>query len=313
MEYKFFSIVGVGRSGTSLLMSMLNAHPEIVLPPETHFVDQYVIGEAWKPASELIKDLLADQRFARIGFDGEDLVNLLYQSGKNSRPSRFYREMLVMYAEKNGVQVIGDKAPKNLEYLPVLHRILKGSLIIHIIRDPRDVYLSRTKAAWSASRSDLSHLVAYQSQYRLARYFGRRLFGKKYLEIKYEDLISQPDLELKAICDVLELPYDSSMLDYEKSSQELVAPDEMEWKKETLEPIKTDNLNKWKGELRTEKAALIEVVCSQPFRDGFYNRSQGSTKSEDVFSSILYRSIAFLYMGWVVFKNWLALLAITRE
>ncbi len=313
MEYKFFSIVGVGRSGTSLLMSMLNAHPRIALPPETHFVDQYVIGDAWKPTSELIKDLLVDQRFNRIGFDGEDLVNLLYRSGKDSRPARFYREMLSMYAEKNGVQVIGDKAPKNLEYLPVLHRILKGNLIIHVIRDPRDVYLSRTKAAWSASRSDLSHLVAYRSQYGLARYFGKRMYGHHYLEIKYEDLISQPELELMTICKHLELPYDSCMLDYEKSSEKLVAPDEMEWKKETLEPIKTDNINKWKNDLKAEKAALIEIVCSKPFRDGFYEKSQGSLTMKNVFLSIIYRPIAFLYTCWVMFKNWRALLAIPRD
>ena len=114
-------------------------------------------------------------------------------------------------------------------------------------------------------------------------------------------------------CKHLELPYDSCMLDYEKSSEKLVAPDEMEWKKETLEPIKTDNINKWKNDLKAEKAALIEIVCSKPFRDGFYEKSQGSLTMKNVFLSIIYRPIAFLYTGWVMFKNWRALLAIPRD
>ena len=75
--------------------------------------------------------------------------------------------------------------------------------MIHLIRDPRDVYISRTKAKWSSSRPDILQFLAYRSQYALGAKHGPMLFGNNYLEVHYENLLIQPEKELKRICDLL--------------------------------------------------------------------------------------------------------------
>jgi len=63
-------IVGVGRSGTSLLQSMLNAHPEIVSTPETHFLRKYVFPNLNEDkvvdAKDFFLELDRDNHFKRI-------------------------------------------------------------------------------------------------------------------------------------------------------------------------------------------------------------------------------------------------------
>jgi len=312
-QYKFFAIVGVGRSGTSLLMSMLNAHPLISLPPETHFIDRYVIDRPWKKTYDLVNTFETDHRFRRLNLDKQDINELAFRIGANLKPANIYKEILRLYAEKKGVKIIGDKAPKNIEYLPVLRQLYPEGWLIHIIRDPRDVYLSRTKAAWSSSRSDLSHLIAYRSQYRLGQRFGKKLFGSKYHEIKYENLLSHPELELSKICELLSVPFDEAMLEYSKSSHELVSPEEMAWKKETLEPIIADNMNKWRDGLTGDKVALIETVCSRPFRDGLYKTTQEVNILKIFALNLYFGAVSTLYQCWVVFKNWSALITLPRE
>ncbi|MGA1864960.1 MAG: sulfotransferase family protein, partial [bacterium] len=158
----FFSIVGVGRSGTTLLMCMLNEHPDIVTPPEFHFISQHMVKRPNMRLLESSERLRKDPRFARLGLDVEDVIRPFKDEKEPFSPDRLYRSILRTYADKHEVRIIGDKAPKNIEYLPVLHKVFPDGKIIHLIRDPRDVYLSRIKAAWSMSRADTLQFLAYR-------------------------------------------------------------------------------------------------------------------------------------------------------
>ncbi|MEE9361260.1 MAG: sulfotransferase [Cellulophaga sp.] len=271
-DQQFFAIVGVGRSGTTLLMSMLNAHPKIAIIPEIHFVSQYIMKRPFAKLSEAIKMTSNDPRFARLNLTIDDVMKPFFKDNKSFSMDILYKRILQLYASKQGVRIIGDKAPKNIECLPILHRIFKNPKIIHLIRDPRDVYLSRKKADWSKSRKDILQLLAYRSQYSLGRRFGPRLFGKNYLEIHYEKLINKPNIELNRICKLLAVTFDKRMLNFSASARELVFEDEIAWKKEALGPLLKNNMNKWKLELNPRKIRFIEAACSPTFDGGFYKR-----------------------------------------
>src|SRR5690606_22202324 len=123
-------IVGVGRSGTSLLQSMLNAHPNIVFLPETQFLRKYV----FKKNSSLVKqdkllDILGkDEKFKVLNIGLKDLHN------KNA--GEIYLLTLKQYEQSNSLYV-GDKDPRLLDYLVQLNDFTPKSKVIHIIRDPR--------------------------------------------------------------------------------------------------------------------------------------------------------------------------------
>ena len=269
----YFAIVGVGRSGTTLLMSMLNSHPDVALPPESHFVAQHLVKHPRAGVAELAPKLADDHQFTRLGFNISDLLKPFENGDQSFSVANLYRSILEQYAARRGVQIIGDKAPRNIEYLPVLHRVFPEAKIIHLIRDPRDVYLSRAAAQWSSSRPDVLHFVAYRAQTALGRRWGRRLFGENYLEVRYESLITRPEAELERICHLLKIPYDRKMLRFADAAEELIFPDEMAWKKEALGPLLRHNKEKWQHDLPKRKVTRIEAACSPAFRDGGYARA----------------------------------------
>jgi hypothetical protein len=256
---------------------------------------------------EASERLSKDRRFARLGLDVEDVIRPFRDNREPFSPDRLYRSILSTYADKHKVRIIGEKAPKNIEYLPVLHKAFPCGRIIHLIRDPRDVYLSRIRAAWSMSRPDTLQFLAYRAQYDMGHKIGVRLFGDNYLEVHYEELLKQPETELKRICDLLEVPFSHRMMNFSDSARRLVFSDEMSWKKEALGPLLIKNKDKWRSELPSEKVARIEAACSPVFKEGFYNRSQQSHTMQSVLRyRIIDRYMAILsklYHRLVMAKN----------
>ncbi len=306
-ELQFFAIVGVGRSGTTLLMSMLNAHSAMALPPEFHFVNQHIAQAPTATLPEAKARLEEDSRFARLGTTVDEAIRPFSQNQSPFSMPNLYREILKTYAARKNVAIIGDKAPKYVEYLPILRQLFPKGKIIHLIRDPRDVYLSRAKAAWSASRRDNMQFLAYRAQYALGRRLGPQLFGDNYLETYYEQLLTQPETELKRICHFIGVPFQSEMLAFSSSAQNIVFPDEMAWKKEALGPLLTNNMNKWRQKLPPDKIARIESACTPTFKDGFYQRSeQSNNRPNSVKYALLNGYMAILsalYQGAIKAKN----------
>ena len=278
---KYFAVVGVGRSGTTLLMAMLNAHPLIAMPPESHFVSRHLVKHPRAEMEELVRRLHADDHFGRLGLDIVELMEPFRSGRKQYSVAQVYSSILEHWATRHKVRIVGDKAPKNVEYLPILHHLFPDGQIIHLIRDPRDVYLSRLQAEWSSSRPEWHQFVAYRTQVALGRRWGRRLFGGNYMEVYYEALISQPKTELERVCDFLGISFTSSMLEFAESGRELVFPDEISWKKEVLGPLLSNNAGKWREVLSPQNVLRVEAGCSPSFRAGVYSSVgiNGSLKS----------------------------------
>lgn len=270
-------ICGVGRSGTSLLQSMLHAHPEVVFPPETHFFRRYLAKGAVRAKLEaegpmaFVDRLTADEDFARADVDAGALVERTVRATSHGFDLlEVFRSFLATIAEREGVERVGDKDPRNIDHLPALRRAFPRAHVIHVIRDPRDVLLSRTKAAWSASRPWWIHPMIYREQLARGRRHGLRHFGKRYLELRYEDLITEPEAELRRICDHVGIDYDPRMLDFGQAARGLVDEREMSWKRETLGPLLPKNAGKWRKALNATQIRWTERLCSRALRNHGY-------------------------------------------
>ncbi|MEZ6017606.1 MAG: sulfotransferase [Planctomycetota bacterium] len=276
-------ICGVGRSGTSLLHSMLNAHPELAFPPETHFFRRYVAPSRVRKALErgtvasFAARLDADVDFARANIAAEAL--LAGQKDGALAPLAVFERLLALYSAGQGKHRVGDKDPRNLDHLPALARAFPSAYVLHVIRDPRDVLLSRTRAAWSKGRPWWQHVLLAQDQLRRGRQLGARLFGARYLEVRYEALVAEPEQTLAAVAAHIGLDYDAAMLQFGNSARALVDSREHSWKKETLGPLLTDNVEKWRRELPAAQIAFVERVSSEAFDRLGYRRSAGASAS----------------------------------
>jgi hypothetical protein len=278
-------VVGVGRSGTSLLQSMLNAHPAICFPPETAFLRRYLASGMLERlygrygADRVVTHLAADDMVSRLGFTLKQLGAIVARAEEAFTGAKLYELLLRQYAaRKASADWIGDKDPRSIEYLPVIHRFFPGAVVLHIIRDPRDVLASKKKAAWSRNRTSLLHVFANRVQLKTGRRLGRELFGDRYHELTYEELISRPEAALTSICSLLALQFHPAMLDFAASSKELVTEREMQWKKETLGPLLSSNSGKWQNSLKTWETALVERVCREAFDVAGYRSSHSARK-----------------------------------
>lgn len=270
-------VVGVGRSGTSLVQSMLAAHSQVAFPPEMQFVRRYLgrgrLARAHAGGGvAVVRNVLeADDRVGRLGLH-LDRVLSRYAGTVPFSEADLYETLLTAYAETQGKPRAGDKDPRCVEFLPLLARHWPAAHVVHVIRDPRDVLASKKKAAWSRHRSVLVHVFANRVQLRAGRRDGPRLFGPRYHEVVYEELLARPEAVLRDLTGRLGLAYEEGMLEFGGAAEALVSADELAWKRETLGPLLAANAGKWRRELSPWEAVLAELVC----REGMPAAAAGS-------------------------------------
>jgi hypothetical protein len=246
-------VVGVGRSGTSLLQSMLATNSEILALPETSFLRRYVLSGKFDCSS--VKD---DKHLERLPDFKRKLLKHI-NSDKNTDICKVY----IDYISSLKSDFVLDKDPRLVEYSRPLLLKLADAKVVHIFRDPRDVLASKKLAAWSSGRSLISYLVASIVQLREALIVEKR-YPDFFYSIKYEDLLKNPGSELKMVCEFLNISYELGMLEHTQAATELVYNDELSWKKETLKPINQNNTNKWNKTL-TNIEALSAVYAVSVF------------------------------------------------
>ena len=277
---KFLLIIGAGRSGTTLLQSMLNAHPEIVFPPESHFLRKYVIPEVKgrAPRFETFDDLAAmlqnDSHLRRLGIDVREALEPFMRRHKVFSYRELFIYYLKLYAKRFSKSIVGEKDPSNTGYIKEIHKAFPKAYVIHIFRDPRDVILSRMKTDWGGKAHFINHIKNYKDSIDKAFNDGPLLFGNRYIEICYENLINEPKKELEILCDKIGISSHDDMLEFHEKSHEIVSAEEMQWKQNVFKPILKDNVQKWKKALSRWQILAIEGFCWQAFAHGNYPHSQ---------------------------------------
>ena len=116
-------IVGVGRSGTSLLQSMLASHSQISFLPETAFIRKYIVkNKLQKWIAELgvanaLKMIKEDEVLSRINFE----LPTLGENSSDVADLDYYIALQQQGMTASGKTRFGDKDPRLIEYLPTLH------------------------------------------------------------------------------------------------------------------------------------------------------------------------------------------------
>lgn len=276
MNASLIFIVGVGRSGTSLVQSMFAAHPKVSCLPETAFIRRMIyrgyLDSVYKKhgIGVVTQVLSSDKYFHRTGLNPTTVVPRATNQG-GLLDAAVYRQMLASYTGKDYIWV-SDKDPRAIEFLPLLKVVFPSVHVIHVFRDPRDVLASKKKAAWSKNGHVWKHIFANKVQFRLGHWLGTKLFGENYHEIRYESLLSNPDQMLSDLCRDVGLEYDKGMLCFAEAAKKLVSEEEMGWKKETLGPLLNNNSEKWRTDLSPREVMLSEVCCSQAMAMGNYGK-----------------------------------------
>lgn len=256
----FIFIVGVSRSGTSLMRVTLNASDQIAICRETHFLGHLISSEGARYKFRKFGDLSDDANvrslvtyiyspeFARSSMyrgvssqwrwiikrvEPAELFARILETDRSERA--LFSVMLQLYAERKGKQIAGEKTPAHIRYVPTLMDWFPEGRIIHMLRDPRAIFISelrrRTKEAVTAPYKQLKRFRAlfqlfillettwawFESVQRYRRYQSR--YPAKYFLLKFEDLVRDPECQIKQVCEFLGVDFQSAMLEQVVVSQ----------------------------------------------------------------------------------------------
>jgi hypothetical protein len=209
--------VGMNRSGTTLLRMMLDSHPQLAIPPETHFVPSLIkaVRDEGTPEAAL-EAMKAHREWGDFGFSDQEVLSW-FRSREKLRPGDAVRAFYDAYAKRVGKPRWGDKTPKYVMNMPQIQRALPEAHFVHVVRDGRDVALSVLDR--TVRDIDAAHVAGrWKKKVSKARAVAARL--DHYLEMRYEDLVLETEPTLRRVCEFIDLDFDPGMLDYHQRSGE---------------------------------------------------------------------------------------------
>jgi Sulfotransferase family len=283
MVNPYVFIVGGTRSGTTLLQRMVDAHPDLAVIHETHWIPRFYeerigLTPGGMVTTELVAKLLDDRRFGKLGIAREDLEGLIPRDGPISYAD-YVTRIFDLYGEARGKRSVGEKTPSYVRNLPTLHRLWPTARFVHLIRDGRDVFLSMINwkranravgrfAAWTRDPVSASAFW-WKWHVRLGREAAAGLGQDLYREVRYEALVADPAGECTKLCTFLGLPYADTMLEFHEGRTKTKPG--LDAKRAWL-PI-TRGLRDWRSEMRTEDLERFEAAAGDLLDELGYERA----------------------------------------
>jgi hypothetical protein len=264
-----FFIVGSARSGTTLLRLMLNAHPDVAVPPESRFVTELWDGASDVEARRFLDALEAHARFNAWELPISEVEREL--DGATTVPyataiDAVYRA----YARARDKSRWGDKTPRYVEHIPFLAQLFPDARFVHLVRDGRNVALSYADVPFGpktvAKAADLWARRVTQGMRD-----GRALGTDRYLELRYEDLVEDIEARTKELSTFLDMPFDSGMLDYTERARSDVLPRAAKYNPHVTErPIA--QTRSWQSDMPERHVAVFEAIAGPVLTQLGYER-----------------------------------------
>jgi protein-tyrosine sulfotransferase len=260
-------MVSAGRSGTTLLRSMLVTGGQIAIPPETQvvhlaarkFVSCQHLG--WPDLARLIVALFESHRLFHIW--DTDLRSAYQQAMQLDRSERSLARIIDMifacYANQHfpEASIWGDQSPIHTFFLPWVTSIFPRAKYLHIVRDGRDVISSFVARGDNLEEATYRWLEAV----RRALHLGKRLAPDQWSEIQYEQLVSRPVESLKMISRFVGIDYTPCMLDFWQAPT-TVEPTYHSHHSNLTKPVFTDSIGKWRERLSPSQQSYVQDKTS---------------------------------------------------
>lgn len=219
-------VVGVARSGTTLLRYMLCGNPRLYLAPESNFIPRFFRNH---PTEELTRDRavgilegIRDYRTFWRDWQGDrpdprEVVDAIDPLTPASLIDALYRR----YAHQYGASRWGDKSTIYPAWIDLFVEMFPTCQIVHVIRDARDVAVSSIDAYRGPRFLYMDPYYASRMwRERLGRGLaaGRRLPPERYHEIRYEELTADPEARIRELCAFLGEDFHPAMLSPSKEA-----------------------------------------------------------------------------------------------
>jgi hypothetical protein len=261
-----FFIVGNDRSGTTMLRLILDRSREAAVPPESMFLVDFIpirrrgdladpakasrfLAQVWNhPKARLWKLLQGPPRLP-TGLGHAEAYRFIVEAP--------YRA----YAHSEGKQRFGDKTPLYLHALEELLAIWPDARIVVVVRDGRDVALSIMRMpfgpnnVWAAARW-------WARGIRVGR-AAERKWPAQVLTVRYEDLVADPQEQVRVVCAHVGLTYREEMLAIEDSERTKIVQDQATWFTSIWAGINASAVGKWRRDMNAREREVFVAGAGQ--------------------------------------------------
>ncbi|HEY8036066.1 MAG TPA: sulfotransferase [Methylobacter sp.] len=261
-------IIGTGRCGSTMLAQILNSHSMVCVPFELQILFEYSNNGA--RLYEIFKEGKNED------FGAQDFIDLI----ESRCPHKFYEyfdyksffeqqkypilslkelvnNLFSKIAESKQKKIFIEQTPWYGQRIDILNELLPDAKYIHMVRDGRDVAISYARTPWwhddigqnlERWHVEVSQIIASSKQV---------LNPNQMLQVRYEDFVEQPEIELRHICDFLEINFEKNMLDptshidyvaYSKlNTENIFSSAQNEWSNNKDVPIFKGSRYAWKN------------------------------------------------------------------
>lgn len=262
-----FFLIGAGRSGTTLLRLILLGHSRLHIPPESWFLEDLVrelprtgilTASETARAVELVTSHRRWPDFA-IGTDA-------FRRQVFSLPEPTLRDVvdLIYSAELRiaGKARFGDKSPTYFKIVPDLLELYPDAQFIHLIRDGRDVAISCIDTRWVRYYERDKFLWLQAMKWREVHRHSS--YAARILEIRYEDMVQDPEATARTICIFLGEPFENGMLNWQQHVDAAIPTREMHIHRRIKGDIDAENIGIWKTRLTPLECFSMEACLGGP-------------------------------------------------
>jgi len=244
-------IIGMPRSGTTLTEQILARHARVLGIGERNFAGQalHTFTKARDDCDISSLERLQHPDPERIRELADDYLGTL--------------DELKGRADKPGAVRVVDKLPDNYSLLGWILTLFPGARIIHCRRDPRAVALSCWMTQFASIRwaCKEGHVVERIRQYRRIMRHWREVIPDRFIELDYETLVANQEVESRRLVDWIGLDWDAGCMSFYESDR-LIRTASIT---QVREPIYTRSVEKWKAyeswlpELLQPLGAMVEA------------------------------------------------------
>jgi hypothetical protein len=219
-------MIGHERSGTTLVMAMLGCHPRIAVPevvwyyprfrPYLHtYGDLGVEANLRTLAEEMVFGLKTP--FWGMKVNPRTILDEIMADLKEKSFAGIYCAMHERFAKESGNKPRwGEKTPHNLFFIEEIKEDFPNAQFIYITRDGRDACVDYMKSAFGPTNIYVAGKFWDRAQ-RFVHPWREKIGPSQWMDLKYEDLVNDPEAVLKKTCEFLGEEYTPAMLDFHKT------------------------------------------------------------------------------------------------
>lgn len=252
-------IVGIARSGTTLLQSFIGNHPDISTFPETHFFSVSLHKKKLFRALNYVTN--KDKEFVEKFFQENDLLDV-YQGFKGSvfgskQWTKYLLGLLDQIAISEGNECWLEKTPMHLYYVDLLESLSDDVLFIHTIREPK----SNIAALYDVSKKHPDAFKQNTLEKSIERYkrevnLSQSYLGKQnHVHVYYEDLVTNPRNVIEMVFKRLNMSFTEAVYNFQNNVNQIVSEGET-WKSNNSNELKLKN--KLADRLTTSELQFLE-------------------------------------------------------